>query len=61
MRLGIGVHDPHVVNPVYPLLPEVPDQQVALLFCDLWQQGTESVHDMRVMNTDAQSHMTKDP
>ena len=28
---------------------------------DLWKQGKDSVHEMRVMNTDALTHMTKDP
>ena len=35
MQLGVGVHNPHVMNTVCPLLPEVTDQQVALLFRDL--------------------------
>ena len=35
---GVGVHDPHVVDIVYPLLSEVTDQQAALLFCDLWRR-----------------------
>ena len=32
---GVGVQDPHVVDTVCPLLPEVTDHQVTLLFCDL--------------------------
>ena len=32
-----------------------------LLICDLLQNGTESVDDMRVMNTDAKSHSAKTP
>ena len=34
---GVSVHNTHVVNTVGPLLPEVPDKKVALLFCDLWR------------------------
>ena len=34
---GVSVHDTHVVNTVGPLLPEVPDNKVALLFRDLWR------------------------
>ena len=50
---GVSVRDTHVVNTVCPLLPEVSDKKVALLLRDLWQKGTDSVHDMRVVNTDA--------
>ena len=32
MGLGISIHDAHVVNNVYPILPEVTDQEVSLLF-----------------------------
>ena len=39
--------------------PEVTDQKGDLLICDLWLKGTDSVHGMRVVNTDAKSHMTK--
>ena len=31
---------------------EVTEPKGDLLIRDLWQQGTDSVHDMRVMNTD---------
>ena len=41
--------------------PEVTEQKGDLLIRDLWQQGTDSVHDMRVVNTDALTHRTKDP
>ena len=30
--------------------PEVTEQKGDLLVLDLWQQGTDSVHDMRVVN-----------
>ena len=60
MQIGISVHDTHVVNTVRTILPEVTDQQVVLLLCDLWQNGIDSVHDMRVVNTYAKSHMIKD-
>ena len=41
--------------------PEVKEQKGDLLIRDLWQQGTNSVHDMRVVNTDAPTHQNKDP
>ena len=33
--------------------PEVTEQKGDLLIRDLWQQGIDSVHDIRVVNTDA--------
>ena len=41
--------------------PEVTEQKGDLLIRDLWQQGTGSVHDMRVVNTDALSYVRKTP
>ena len=41
--------------------PEVTEQKGDLLIRDLWQQGTDSVHDMRVVNTDALSFARKTP
>ena len=41
--------------------PEVMEQKDDLLIRDLWQNGTDSVHDMRVVNTYAKSHHAKDP
>ena len=41
--------------------PEVTEQKGDLLIRDPWQQGTDSVHDMCVVNTDALAHRTKDP
>ena len=41
--------------------PEFTEQKCDLLIRDLWQQGIGSVHDMRVVNTDIQSHRKKDP
>ena len=40
--------------------PEVTEQKGDLLIPDLWQQGTNSIHDMRVVNTDAPTHQKKD-
>ena len=37
MRLGVIVHDTHVVNTVGPVLPEFTDQEVSLLLCGLWR------------------------
>ena len=39
--------------------PEVTEQKGELLIWDLWQQGTEIVYDMRVVNTDALSYVRK--
>ena len=44
-----------------PAAPEVTEQKVDLLIQDLWQQGTDSVHDMCVVNTDALSYVQKTP
>ena len=41
--------------------PEVTDQKGDLLIHDLWQQGTDSVHYMQVVNTYALTHRTNDP
>ena len=41
--------------------PEVTEQKADLLIRDLWQQGTDSVHDMHVVNTDALSYVRKSP
>ena len=37
------------------------EQKSSLLIRDLWQQVTESVHDMRVVNTDALTYQLKAP
>ena len=44
-----------------PAAPEVTEQKGDLLIRDLWQQGTDSVHDMRVVNTDALTYLEKAP
>ena len=54
---GAGGNTNHTV--VQP--PEVTEQKGDLLISELWQQGTDSVHDMRVVNTDSPMHRTKDP
>ena len=41
--------------------PEVTEQKGDLIIRDLWQQGTDSVHDMRVVNTDALSYVRTSP
>ena len=41
--------------------PEVTEQKSDLLIRDLWQQGTDSVHDMRVVNTDALLYVHRSP
>ena len=40
---------------------EVTKQKGDFLIRDIWQNGMDSVHDMRFVNTDAKSHWTKDP
>ena len=37
------------------------EEKGELLIRDLWQIGTDSVTYMRVMNTDAKSHLAKTP
>ena len=54
---GVGGKKDHAVAPP----SEVTEQKGYLLIRELWQQGTDSVHDMRVVNTGAQSHRTKNP
>ena len=41
--------------------PEVTEQKGDLLIRDLWQQGTDSVHDMHVVNTDSLTYQLKKP
>ena len=41
--------------------PEATEQKGDLLISDLWHNGTDSVHDMRVVNSDAKSHSLKTP
>ena len=41
--------------------PEATEYKVDLLIRDLWQNGTDSVHNMRVVNTDAKPHLSKTP
>ena len=36
------------------------EQKGDLLIRDLWKNGTDSVHEMSVVNTDDKSHMAKD-
>ena len=43
-----------------PLL-EAMEQNGDLLIRDLWQNGTDSVHDMRIVNTYTKSHLAKTP
>ena len=42
-------------------MPEATEQKGELLILDLWQNGTVRVHDMRVIKTDAKSHLEKQP
>ena len=40
---------------------EATEHKGNLLIRDLWQNGTDSLHGMRVLNTDAKSHSAKTP
>ena len=48
-------------NSEHPAAPEVTEQKGGFLIQDLCQQGTNSVHNMCVVNTDAPTHQEKDP
>ena len=41
------------------LLPEEGGEKEGLLIRDIWTQGTDSIHNMRVVNTDAVSYQYK--
>ena len=41
--------------------PEFTEQKGNLLIRDLWQNGMDGVHTMRIVNTDANSHRKMDP
>ena len=41
--------------------PEATEYKGCILICDLWKNGTGSVHDIRVVNTDANSNLGKQP
>ena len=41
--------------------PEEGEEKGDLLIWDLWTQGTDSIHDMRFMNTDTFSYQSKTP
>ena len=41
--------------------PEATEQKRDLLLWDLWQNGTDSVHDIRVVNTAANSYWENSP
>ena len=45
----------------YDTPPYATEQKGDLLLWYLWQNGTDSVHDMQVMNTDAESYWEKTP
>ena len=36
--LGVSVHNTHAMNTVGPVLSEVKDQEVSLLFCGIWRR-----------------------
>ena len=44
-----------------PAAPEVMEQKGDLIIQDLWQQGTNSFHDMCVVNTDTLTYQMKEP
>ena len=40
---------------------KVTEQKGDLLICELWKNGTDSIHNMRVVKTDSKSHSAKTP
>ena len=48
-------------NSEHPAAPEVTEQKGDLLIRELWQQGTDSVHNMRVVSTDTLTYQMKEP
>ena len=58
MEKPVGPSDS--INPV-DTPAEAMEQKGDLLLQELWQNGTDSVHDMRVVNTDAKSYWEKSP
>ena len=52
---------PSGINNTEETPPEATEQKGGLLLRDLWQNGTNNVHDMRVMNTDAKSYWERSP
>ena len=40
---------------------KVTEQKGDLLIRELWKNGTDSIHNMRVVNTDSKSHSAKTP
>ena len=48
-------------NSGHTAAPEITEQMEELLIRELWQQGTDSVHDMCVVNTDAPTYQKKEP
>ena len=45
----------------HPAAPEDTEQKGGLIIRDLWQQGTDSVHNMHVVNTDTLTYQLKEP
>ena len=48
-------------NPENALPTRAAEQKGDLLICDLYQHGTNSVHDLRVVNADAKYHSGNTP
>ena len=55
--VGASVNNDQAGAPPLEVTEEKGDQ----LIRDLWKNGTDSVHNMRAVNTDAKLHRTKDP
>ena len=51
----------HFVNTISTIPPEVTEQKGDLLIRDLWQNGTDSVHDIHFVRPDDKYHMDKEP
>ena len=52
---------PSVITNTYDTPPEATEQKGDLLLRDLWQNGTDSVHNMHVVNTDEKSYWENSP
>ena len=59
--LEIESHTMGSFNNNPPVANDILEQKVDMLICNLCQIRTDSIHDMRVLNTDSLSHWNKSP
>ena len=60
-RTKANTNGPSDTTDLNDTLPEATEQKGDLLLRDLLQNGTDSVHNMRVLNIDAKSYWEKSP